>query len=160
MNPSWAQIMQRIMVSYPDHRSGYKNQVPSEPQDSTKKLFIYPWWRPRLYFAPRPGQMEIRMKITLHYTSYHVVWPDLDIGRQQQHWHNAPSWAQDALHILRGVLGGMRQLCGVTPQRGLGDNCGVRMLNSPLCHLLRLSMLHRGDRLRLVASQALQIILQ
>ena len=53
LNPSWAQIMQRIMVSYPDHGSGYKKQVPSEPQDSTKKLFIYPWWRPRLYFAPR-----------------------------------------------------------------------------------------------------------
>ena len=47
MNPSWAQIMQRIMVSYPDHGSGYKKQVPSEPQDSTKKLFIYPC----LYFA-------------------------------------------------------------------------------------------------------------
>ena len=39
---SWAQIMQRIMVSYPDHGSGYKKQVPPEPQDSTKKIFIYP----------------------------------------------------------------------------------------------------------------------
>ena len=41
------------MVSYPDHGSGYKKQVPSKPQDSTKKLLIYPWWRPRLYFAAR-----------------------------------------------------------------------------------------------------------
>ena len=34
---SWAQIMQRIMVSYPDHGSGYKNKYLPSHKTATKK---------------------------------------------------------------------------------------------------------------------------
>ena len=89
---------------------------------------------------------------------------DLDIGRQQLLGAPLlvdivlPHGAQDGLHIVRGVCRVIGQPGRVPPQRGLGDNTyyeSGRMVTFTSLSLSGLRMLHRGDKFRLVASQAL-----
>ena len=90
---------------------------------------------------------------------------DLDIGRQQLLGAALltdiilPHGTQDGLHIVRGVCRVIGQPGRVPPQRGLGDNTyyeSGRMVTFTSLSLSGLRMLHRGDKFRLVASQALR----